>query len=180
MTKRLLSGFAFTLVFFFAIQNVCAQATVEGEVTSLHPEDGALLCIHEYEKAVAIGTITNNHTDRAIRGRITIQVLKRISNTQWDSVDVKKEVKLIDVSSSAPFTVDCAPDLAQGTYTAKVWLQWQYVSEDPETGSWFTLKSPMPPFTDTEGGPVIDHNTHHLFVITPCTPELPGGLQGNN
>ena len=171
MKKNLLVGFAAVLFSFGCVQALSAQAS--GRVIRLHPADGELICIHEYDAAVAEGFVKNETPDRAIRARITIEITKRVTFDKWETVQVTEEIKLIDVGGSANLTATCPKELPKNIYNAKVWLQWQYVYEDIKTGRWSTLAHPTPPSHSTDGNTDLNKNTFHLFVITPCDSDPP-------
>jgi len=173
MKKRLSIGTIVPLLSMLVFQNVMAQVT--GEVTSLHPKDGDQLCIHQYEKAVANAFIKNDFERHAIRGRICLQIDRRIAGNHWEIVDAATEVKLLDVMSNVNFSVACKKDLPHGFYQANVWLQWQHVSNNPETGPWMNLVFPTQTTINTGDNTVNDPNSLHLFTIRPCDFNLPSG-----
>lgn len=84
MKKNLSVGFAAVLFSFGCVQALSAQAS--GRVIRLHPADGELICIHEYDAAVTEGFVKNETPDRAIRARITIEVTKRVTFDKWETV----------------------------------------------------------------------------------------------
>ena len=187
MKKKSMTTIVIVFVCLLASQNLEAQNSVSGKVVSLQPKDGELLCAHAYGEAIATATITNGHENRSIRGRLVIRVEKRITNTNWDLIDHSTDIKLLDRESIAEFTVSCAKGaqgdeifVGPGIYVAKVWLQWQYVDQDEENGLWFTLASPKPPYGGAEDGPIVDENTHHVFVIIPCENSSSDGAQSDN
>ena len=177
MKKRLSIGTIVPLFSLFIFQTVLAQVT--GEVTSLHPKDGAQLCIHQYEKAVAIAEIRNHYREEAIRGRLVVEVWKRVTSNHAEMIDQKIKLVVLDVEQSAVLSVSCAENLPKGFYRAKAWLQWQRISDDIHTGIWHNLAIPTPTKISIGGKSIIDNNTDHLFVIGPCEFELPEGLENS-
>ncbi len=116
----------------------------------------------------------NHYDDRAIRGRITVYVIKRESANGLILVDKSTDTQLIDVGSKMLLKASCAKDLPFGFYSARVRLQWQYVNEDKVTGTWFTLAAPQPFGAGNAGNNSQEKSkTDHLFAITPCDPNLP-------
>ena len=152
-------------------------APATGKVDSLHPINGAILTSAEYVEAATSGTVTNNYTTRAIRGRIIIQVQQRDSANQWTTIDTKwSDHVLIDASSSGTVDETCAPGLPTGNYVALVWLQWQEIGDDPEdSAAWRTLVGPSPTVNE-QTNETIDPNSQHTFTIYPSPPQLPEGL----
>ena len=175
MKKRLSIGTIVPLLSMLVFQNVMAQAT--GKVTNLHPEDGDQLCIHQYEKALATAEIRNHYDDAAIRGRLIVEVWKRITSNQAQLIDQRSDIKVLDVGKTAVFSVSCAENIPQSFYRAKAWLQWQEVSEDIHTGTWHNLAIPTPTTLVVGGNSIIDHNTDHLFAIGPCEFDVPKELK---
>ncbi len=174
---RNIIGLTALILVAFLAQNTEAQTLPlpTGDVTSLTPADGDIMCHHSYYGVEADASVTNNYGDKAIRALLVVQVFEKKPGNTWASVDIQNDMKLLDALETVDLNVEAGKRIADlkklgngKEFMAKVWLSWQNIGDDPNsTTAWHAIQEPEAPSVDSNGD-IVDINTQHEFTIMRC------------